>query len=180
MTWRFPERKAHRWPRRAVAAVLILLVFAGGWCPALYGDLLPHEHIFINGPPPAGWEHHEHPNPLFTLLGSPDHAQASGEALTSTGMNDAPAAGGNPASSPLDPSVAPRATPPGTTVHVLSVFNPLLLVLTAVAIAATTPIADPIAYADRGWRVSCLTSALHDLGNAGPPLPPPRRPVDRF
>lgn len=51
--------------------LLTMLVFAGGVYPALYGPLQPHEHLFVGGPPPADWEDHSHPNPLFVLLGSP-------------------------------------------------------------------------------------------------------------
>jgi hypothetical protein len=63
-------KKAGYRARTAMILALIALVAAGGICPALYGEILPHAHLFIGGPPPPHWQHHEHPNPLVTFFGS--------------------------------------------------------------------------------------------------------------
>lgn len=57
---------------RGTTAVLIFVVFMGAVCPPLYEGLLPHDHIFIGGPPPANWQYHHHDNPLAGLFGGGD------------------------------------------------------------------------------------------------------------
>src|SRR5947208_1831659 len=47
--------------------ILVLAVSIGGTFPFLYGDVLPHEHFFLNSVPPADWEQHDHPS-LAALL----------------------------------------------------------------------------------------------------------------
>jgi hypothetical protein len=51
------------------SALLAVLVLLGGIAPALYSSGQPHDHFVLGGPPPIGWENHEHVNPLAVLLG---------------------------------------------------------------------------------------------------------------
>jgi hypothetical protein len=62
---------------RALSLLLAGLVLVGGICPAVYGALQPHRHLFLGGPPPADWQNHAHPNPLYRLLGPPAGAAVS-------------------------------------------------------------------------------------------------------
>jgi hypothetical protein len=55
--------------RRVSSLMLIVGVLLGGTFPPLYGDLVPHGHLFLGGPPTPGWEQHDHPNPVLVLLG---------------------------------------------------------------------------------------------------------------
>ncbi len=55
--------------RRGVLWTVAALVLLGGIFPSLYAGQVPHDHLFLGGLPPAGWEHHAHPNPLEILLG---------------------------------------------------------------------------------------------------------------
>lgn len=140
-------------PLRLVRWVVLLGILIGSICPSLYGDLVPHQHLFVGGPPPVGWERHEHPDLLTLLFGPIQLARSS-------------ARPGEVVRPPLDP--------PGA-VHVLSVYNGLTsLVLSDLSIAAVAQLqallpppilAGPVIAALRPWQ---------GLPPRRPPLPPPR------
>lgn len=142
-----------------MTGVLVLLVLAGGVCPALYGEMLPHTHLFVGGPPPANWEHHEHPNPLVEIFGPPPGAPS---APPDVGLAD-PAASGPPPPSRLAPgrviSLYPGADPSIVSVLDFAVIVPAALHVAGLALGI--PLRRP-------------ASRLLPQVAEGPAPPPPR------
>ncbi len=140
--------------RQAVTWALIVVVLAGGVCPALYGAVLPHEHLFVGGPPPADWENHAHPNPLAELLGSPNRSRA-------------PVSTSSPAH--------PLATHELTGGRVVSLYaGGLSLLLTIVAVDGMVPTWDQLPLPIPGLEIIFDALALHHLAVWPPLTPPPR------
>jgi len=54
--------------QRPVLSCLLIALLAGGICPSFYGTYLTHDPFKMDRPPPAGWEHQEHPNPLLAYF----------------------------------------------------------------------------------------------------------------
>jgi hypothetical protein len=63
------SRTAHAQKLAVGSTLLAVLVLLGGIAPALYSYGQPHDHFALGGLPPAGWEEHEHVNPLAVFLG---------------------------------------------------------------------------------------------------------------
>jgi hypothetical protein len=139
--------------RQAVTWVLIIVVLAGGVCPALYGAVLPHEHLFVGGLPPADWENHPHPNPIIELLPGGTGARAAvAEAIPSPSMSRALAAG-----------------------HVVSLYAGLTsLVLTIVVVDGILPAWVTLPRPNPGPELRVDPPILHPLTIWPPPAPPPR------
>lgn len=142
------------WCRHVTTWVLVAVVLAGGICPALYGAVLPHEHLFVGGPPPADWEQHVHPNPLVELLGSLD--------------------------APVTP-VSTRTLPDPLVMHgltagrVVSLYaGELPLLLTIVAIDGMVPAWDQLPLPIPGLEIIFDELPLYHL-TVWPPLTPPPR-----
>lgn len=165
--WRlFGSRPEAPW-RRLISIVLVLLVTAGGLCPALYLGMLPHQHLFVGGSPPADWENHDHPNPLFALFGSPAGSRApirsSGESVSGNGPANQPVSLANALSNSLRP------------VRVVSLYPGLPgLVLSVVTLSAVVPtrLSRPaIAWT---WPVPAFSPSPRGRRPVEPPTPPPR------
>ena len=151
MIWRFPDRSEYAWVVRPATWVLLVMMLAGGVCPALYGDQVPHEHLFVGGSPPAGWESHAHPNPLDTLLG--------GQAEPAAGLAVGRAAHA------LD-GLAPA--------RVISVYDGMVVVLSIIALTIAIPFLDCLPRPVRGRKVDFFSLPLHPLVARAPVAPPPR------
>ena len=153
---RFPlKQDGCSWWRRWVSAVLVVLVFAGSVCPALYAGILPHRHIFVGGPPPANWEQdHQHPNPLSDFFGAPGRAQA-----------------------PVGPTIALPTTSTNqvTSGHVVSVYDGTTsLVVTSVTIEAVILLLTLLHRPQPGGAVARRSTRARPSLTNGPPTPPPR------
>lgn len=153
MIWRFPERSEYVWARRACAGLLMLVVLVGGLCPALYGDQIPHEHLFVGGAPPVNWEQHDHPNPLFAFFGS-----------------------SNRSAQPVDRSVAAAASPGRAleTGRVVSVYDGTVFILSIMVVTVALPLLDSLPRPDPGREISFASPRLFHLVVRGPTPPPPR------
>ena len=140
--------------RRAMTPVILFAVLLGGVFPALYEDALPHEHIFVGGPPPADWENHPHPNPLLILF-----APKAPSELTTDGANQFGKTGPNHV----------KAT------RVVSLYSgSVLLVLSVVALDVVVPAASALP-APRPLRQIIFASPIMiPQACPGPPSPPPR------
>lgn len=157
---RVADHAAMRWMsfrwHRLVTFILVALVLAGGTCPALYGEIVPHEHLFVGGAPPANWQHHTHENPLQAFFGTPG------------GQGDA--------DEPFSPEVLLPS--PGSSLRagrVVSVYTgTTVLVVTAVEMGAILTLPATIDLPDRGLRIWQLRLAFPVSIFDDPPLPPPR------
>ncbi|HEX5414072.1 MAG TPA: hypothetical protein VFZ25_00300 [Chloroflexota bacterium] len=144
-------------PYRGTTAVLIFVILTGAVCPPLYAGVLPHDHLFIGGPPPINWRQHHHHDPLAALFGS----GATDPAIV---VLSEPAILGTP------------GVEPAQTGRVVSLFAaPAALVLSVIALAMLIP----------GWLFLSLATILGTvrthvavLLSAEPaaPWPPPPRP----
>lgn len=151
MIWRFPGRSEYAWILRPATWILLLMVLAGGVCPALYGDQVPHEHLFVGGSPPAGWESHAHPNPLVPLF-----AHSAGRSAH-PGVESARAVG---------EGLAP--------VRVISVYAGMVDVLSIIAVTIAIPFLVSLPRPDPGREVVFVSLPLHPLATRRPMTPPPR------
>ena len=144
MTW-------HRSGYRLITWLLVYLILAGGIWPALYESQLPHDHVFVGGPPPADWENHPHNSPLFLIFGPPGGSRALSD--------DAPVSAEHPVAAGRVVSVYPGV--PGV---VLSIFT--VTVLAAVlGMPPAPPLSSRLAFPRQRWPL-VLTN--------GPATPPPR------
>jgi hypothetical protein len=148
LAWRLVARV-----QRVIGAILVVGVLLGGIFPVLYGDLLPHEHLFFGGAPPVNWEQHEHPNPVLIILG---RASAT--------------------------TVGRAALAPGTTlalvdrpVRIVSVYaGPMGIVASLVALVVILPAMRPAALLT-DWTTIELAGHWWHIAMARGPLPPPPR-----
>ena len=141
---------------RLLTTLLVVLVLAGGVCPALYGPLVPHTHLILGGPPPADWEHHAHPSPLTIFFGPPV---------------------GSAASAPEDDEAAPataRHVAAGTVVSLYS--GDPAIVLSLLAIGVVVPSAFALVRPDRSAPLHLTPSCCIPLMPRKPIPPPPRSP----
>lgn len=141
------------WPRRVVAVILTAAVLLGGVFPPLYGEVLPHEHLFVGGPPPVNWQSHEHPNPLITLLRASAHPSA-----TVNGTNAE--------------ALPTNALAQGQVVSLYS--GSLLLVVTIFALDLALPLADALPPPPLVRQIEFVPAAARSAPIQAPPLPPPR------
>jgi hypothetical protein len=139
------------------SATLAVLVLLGGVVPALYSYGQPHDHFVLGGPPPVGWDEHEHVNPLTVLLGPIAPMSATPNDL---GQLNAP-----------DPLTRPRSTF-GQVVSVSAGLSPL--VLTDVGLAVGPVFVNWIARAVVFGPVASDDTALAAQTSRGPAPPPPR------
>lgn len=141
---------------RGTVAVLIFVIYVGSVCPPLYEGVLPHDHLFVGGPPPADWESHHHDNPLAALLGGADSSAA----------------------------VAPVSEPAilgaieikrGQTGKVVSLYAaPSALILSVFTLAATIPATLLFCSLVIRWTVGVSVASLSSAEPAAPRPPPPR------
>ncbi|MGH2460386.1 MAG: hypothetical protein ACRDIY_16150 [Chloroflexota bacterium] len=151
MIWRFPSRSEDAWVLRPATWLVLLTVLAGGVCPALYGDQVPHEHLFVGGSPPAGWESHAHPNPLVTFL--------------------------DRSANPIVEATTSATTPPGkglAPVRVISVYDGMVAVLSIIAVTVAIPCLASLPRPDPGREVVFVSRPLRPLTSHRPMTPPPR------
>jgi hypothetical protein len=139
------------------STLLAVFVLLGGIAPALYSYGQPHDHFVLGGPPPAGWEEHEHVNPLAVLLG-PVSAQPAVAAATADQLP------------PGAPSKQ-KATA-GRVVSVSSGLAPLLV--TAVGIAVGPVLIDRLVGASVFTVVAIDDHSLRAQSVRRPRPPPPR------
>jgi hypothetical protein len=139
--------------QRGVGAILIVGVLLGGIFPVLYGDLLPHEHLFLGAAPPPNWEQHEHPNPVLLLLGRAG-AVANGSTLARLGRTSPPVAQTN---------------------RVISVYSGVAGIIAFVAALDVTFLAMRLAALLTHWTTIELAGDGRQLATARGPAPPPPR-----
>jgi hypothetical protein len=140
---------------RLITWLLVYLVLAGGIYPALYESQLPHDHLFVGGPPPANWENHPHENPLFVLLGAPAGSSAASD-------DDAP----------FVPIVADHPDVPGRVVSVYPGVPGVVLSILTVTLLAT--VLGTVAAPQLTLRIQFLRSRWPMVLSDGPAPPPPR------
>ncbi len=155
----WPDRLQPLPGQRGWTWLLVALVFAGGICPALYGAQLPHEHLFVGGPPPANWEQHRHANLLLLLFGPPGPSERPDDDLDLA-----------PASS--TPGISPRAIADGRVISLYPGTDPS--VLTLIDFAVIVPIIRTPIAALVPARLVTASLQLRPQTAEAPDPPPPR------
>lgn len=141
---------------RGTIAVLIFVVYVGSVCPPLYESVLPHDHLFVGGPPPADWESLHHDNLLAVLLGGADSSAAVA-----------------PVSEPA--ILGTFAVERGQTGKVVSLYvAPSVLILSVFTLAATIPGTLLFCSLVIRWTIATKVASLSSAEPAAPRPPPPR------
>lgn len=157
----FPTRRYER-ARQAGTILLLALLLAGGLCPALYAGQVPHAHLFVGGPPPPNWEHHDHDNPLIILLGAPPGP------VTRPDEVSAPGARGSAVNS---------SSAPVTTGRVVSLYaGSPILVISIIDFATLHVLVGAMGAVEFARRLRPLEITPPAEPNRRPPSPPPRSP----